>query len=180
MLFLWVRTSDKLSDLGGLNCRAKPSLYLKLQVPWFLKTLKTTCQMTESYQKLNLICPFRFLIIFLSYVPIFSCLLLKLVNMRKWTPYFCWYIFPLCTNTNPIFMFLLFQACICTDNVRAGDQQEDGQFQACITTANVNTGAKLEENPFQACFYTPNVDTLAEQEDKPGECKLEVNKSDIN
>ena len=28
--------------------QAKPSLYLKLQVPWFLKTLKTTHQMTQS------------------------------------------------------------------------------------------------------------------------------------
>ena len=61
---------------------------------------------TESYPKLNLVCPFRFLIIFWSYVFIFSCSLASLVNMRKWTQYFCWYIFPLYTNTTLVLMFL--------------------------------------------------------------------------
>jgi hypothetical protein len=53
-------------------------------------------------------------------------------------------------------------------------------FQACISTDNVETGDQQEEDQYQACVPTPNVDTPAKQEEKPGDCKLEVNESVTN
>lgn len=48
-VMLWVRTSNKSSDLVAFNFKAQPSLYLKFKVQRFLKTFKTTLQMTQSH-----------------------------------------------------------------------------------------------------------------------------------
>jgi hypothetical protein len=96
--------------------------------------------------------------------------------------------------------FCYFQACISTDNIKTGDQHEDGQYQKCVPTPSVDARAKLEDSHFQACIYTdniktgdqqedgqyqkcvptPSVDARAKLEDKPADCKLDVNKSVIN
>ena len=75
-------------------------------------------------------------------------------------------IFPLYKKILILYLcFCYFKACISTDNVKTGDQQEGGQYQKCVPTPNVDARAKLEDSHFHACVSTDNENTGDQQED---------------